>query len=382
VNRLLACLLAAGCTQNATGVMIHVVGIGNVDEIDVVGRWGGSSQRAGTTMGKATPLPLDVLVLMAPVSISARFDVTARLAGDVVGSGSSEPVLVLPHQVSHITVVLGEDGDLGATDDLAMADLADVDLTSTSTDDLSLLSDLLSPSPLPDLAPSDLAKPYCSGASTCPNGGSPPCTGFENAAPDAPFTTLTRTGCTATIDSSRACRGSKSLHVHIPAGDGTSGQLEATVFEQTFVPTSTFYLRAFFYLPASVTNDDHLLQAYQSFSPYESVTLVVAPSGVMQTANSVASNYVGPSAIHFPLGRWVCLEWKIVSDTGSGGSVQLFLDGSEVTDITQTGKATQSSPALNTVSLGLSTTPVSSVGAVDAWIDEVRADTSPIGCAK
>jgi hypothetical protein len=227
-----------------------------------------------------------------------------------------------------------------------------------------------------------MTKPLCSGASTCPAGGSPPCTGFENVTPDAPFTTLTRTGCTAVIDSTRACRGSKSLHLTTPSSAGGS-LLEAFVLEQTFLPTSSatpFYVRAFLYVAAPVGDDNYVVQAYQSFTPYAAATLALHPSGTLQTGNSVANLPTSPSATHFPMNRWVCVEWRI--DTAPSGSIHAYLDGSEVTDIAQTGINTQPSPAFDTVAVGLSENPTGNVGASEMWVDEVRVDTSRIGCVK
>jgi hypothetical protein len=381
VKTLLLCLLLSACSQNGTGVLLQLVGRGSVDQLEVVGRWNGASQRSGATMamGRPVALPFNVLVELADVRLTASFDVTARLGGVVVGQGTSPPVLVLPHQTPSVEVVLGANLDLGVEDgapDLG-ADLTVVDDLRT-TDDLRSLPDLLAP----DLLKPDLALPPCSGASTCVDGGTTPCTGFESGAVDAPFLALARTGCTVTVDTTRACRGTHSVHVTLPAASGGSTQYEATVFEQTYLPSTTFHVRAFLYLPANVPSDDYFMQAYQDFTPFHAITLVAHSSGTMQMGNSVANQPTTASSLHFPLGRWVCAEWKIVSSTGTTGSVRLFLDGSEVADAAQSGVATQPATPFNTVSVGLTSTPASSVGATEMWVDEIRMDTNPIGCLK
>jgi hypothetical protein len=351
-----------GCSETGTGVLLELDGSGMVDTVDVAGMWDGALQKSGSTMGAPRSLPLTILIEMPARAVTARFSVTARLAGVVVGQGETPDVMVKPHQLAHVTLSLG-----GARDDLSMPDLAGADFSGL---------DLPMPD-LADLAKGDLAQPPCSGNSRCGDAGV--CNGFESGSIDPPWYSIVRTGCTATFDSTRACRGAKSLHLTLA---NTSGLIESFVFEKAILPAAnTIYLRGFFYLPATFSFFTQLEMVYQSFSPYEQIDVQGNDDGTLQIDNSVSGVPSNHSALHLPLDRWVCVEMKVVSSASGSGSVTISVDGVPQNDITLTNITTEPSPALDTVSFGISENAnATTVPAEEAWIDEVMVDTQPIGC--
>jgi hypothetical protein len=359
--RALVCLLLFGCSETGTGVLLELDGTGMVDEIDIVGSWDGATQKSGSTMGKAQSLPVTILIEMPARAVTAKFSVTAKLAGQVVGQGETLEVMVKPHQQVHVMLSLG-----GVQNDLSLSDLAGLDF-----------------SPLvADLSKADLALLPCSGPSRCSDGGV--CNGFEGASVDPPWYTLTRTGCAATIDNTRACRGSKSIHVTLP---NMSGLLEAFVFETMLTPSAnTIYFRGFFYFPANLGYYTALIQAYQSFGPdFRALTLTGSSNGTFHIDNASIDppTYSNDSAMHFPLNRWVCVEMKLVSSASGAGTVTTWIDGAQQNDIDVTNATTEPSPAYDVVSFGISENAgATTVPAEEVWIDEVLVDTQPIGCLR
>lgn len=79
----------------------------------------------------------------------------------------------------------------------------------------------------------------------------------------------------------------------------------------------------------------------------------------------------------FPVDRWACVEWRV--STSPPGDVTASIDGAPVdlhlTDLVPDG----SSFDLTATRFGVETFP-SSNGTPEAWIDDLRIDTQPIGC--
>src|SRR5438132_1005194 len=97
---LLTCALGA-CSRSGTGVLIDLLGTGNVDRIDVVADWGGATHRSGRSDPRAPiALPTQVLVMLPDASLTARFDVSASLGGVPGGEGSAGAMAVTPHRIA------------------------------------------------------------------------------------------------------------------------------------------------------------------------------------------------------------------------------------------------------------------------------------------
>src|SRR3954451_13203589 len=107
---ILACFLFA-CTHSGTGVLIDLLGAGSVDEIDVRGTWNGAVHGPDRSAPRAAiSLPTQILVMLPDAALTARFDISASLAGVPSGDGSTGDVSVQPHAIAHATVTLAPPG--------------------------------------------------------------------------------------------------------------------------------------------------------------------------------------------------------------------------------------------------------------------------------
>jgi len=158
----LVAALAAGCTQTGTGVDLTIDGANlTVDELDVIASFGGLSLTDRARPAAPLALPTHLLAELPDRPTTVTFDVTGKLAGAVVGHGTSDPIAVAAHQIAPGRVSLTPaGGELGPPPDLAVVtdaatpdDLATADL-ATPPDLTVPIADLASP---PDLAWTDLA---------------------------------------------------------------------------------------------------------------------------------------------------------------------------------------------------------------------------------
>jgi hypothetical protein len=257
----------------------------------------------------------------------------------------------------------GDDPDLGVAADLALAD-----------------------GPAADLAQPDLARPDLAGshdlatveASKCAGSTALLCDGFEAAALNAQWAVGAVNG-TAEIDSARAFRGGRSLHLHTAqVADGGAG-VEATIGETRTFPQSgaTVYVRVWAYLqsPYPAAAFDQFINfldgsnggiAYVLFNGLPLLNAYALPTQA----------FVPGSAPPIPLDRWTCLQMSI-TQIGASGTVHLMVDG-------VTSDATASN-ATTTAMVGVHLGPQfngggAGFGASDVWLDEVIVDNQSISC--
>ncbi|HZS41512.1 MAG TPA: hypothetical protein VFF06_32000 [Polyangia bacterium] len=358
--------LAAGCDA-PTSLEVHV---------DVEPGFVPASQLAEVTIpssGVTATQSLDpaaraFTVLLPDAALDVTVRVTAADASGLQRAGSLTATSIPHHRVDG-TLCLGA---CGAPGDAASADQP-LDAFSPSDSALDGAADLAG----------DLAPPPCSGPSKCAGAGTALCNGFESGTLDAPFSARIDTGGAAVFDSTRVCRGAKSLHL-TTAAISSAQQIATYVFERQVVPTSTFYLRAFVWLPQQTASAAQSITfAFQTVSPFDSVEMHLQPNGDIQqevSCGTFATSAV--SAAPFPTDRWVCLEWEVVSAAGATGALHLSLDGQPLQSVDLTGAVTQPSPALDAVAIGLDVNATGAMSALDLWIDELAIDTQPIGCLK
>jgi uncharacterized protein YjbI with pentapeptide repeats len=342
-----------------------------------------AKQEAAVTLGPTTmpiasadqvldPSVRAFTVLLPDRALPIAVTVTDTDASGLRLAGSVSAVSV-PHQRVTSTLCLGNcvlPPDL-AVGDLASADLAGADLAA---------ADLAGA----DFATPDLTPPPCSGTSRCATAGVLLCENFESGTIQAPWAARVDTGASAVFDSARTCRGSQALHLTTPAL-GSSQQIASYLFEETELPTSTFYLRAFVYAPAQTWPDpsNTMLQAFQTATPFDDVSFVIETGGFMRNVASAGTFARSTlSAAPFPTDRWVCVEWEIVSATGATGALHTWLDGALLQSAELTSAVTQPSPALGAVAIGIDYQPTTTSSQLDLWIDEIAIDTKPIGCNK
>jgi hypothetical protein len=271
------------------------------------------------------------------------------------------------------------DGSLDGSPDASMDGAAD------------LASDAARP---PDLArdaammPPDLAGDM-SGIvpSNCPGAGGRVCEGFESGSINTTLWSLTQNGMTVTVDGTHVYRGTKAMHVHadaVPSG-GTGGTRQGEI-DATLSPTiNPMYLRAFVYIDKQVPPGGNLMDVQGGGPSYTGAVLAYGDG----TAWLEVLNYnnTGP---HFDqvssptqaitAGTWMCLEVETISDTGSGGGMNVWFNDSPVGNLSPMG-ITQLPLYVDAV-FGLDFSDPVPAPAVDAWFDEIMIDSARIGCAK
>jgi hypothetical protein len=208
--------------------------------------------------------------------------------------------------------------------------------------------------------------------SKCPIFGSLLCDGFEGTTIDATTWTpwVSTTGTTKVeIDSMRAYRGSSSFHAHLDANGA-----HATIYTALAFPQQDLWVRAFLYVPSSVTAvGPTLATMVQKSNPYDMVQLTLDPHlGI----NYSVGNVYQAGSIALPTGNWTCVEWQVHFDSVNGYS-NLWVDSSASTLSPGGTEDTVPSPFYYYLRIGLesgTTTPL------DLWIDEIVAQGSRIGC--
>jgi hypothetical protein len=207
------------------------------------------------------------------------------------------------------------------------------------------------------------------------------CDGFEGPGIASHWVTILQVGGSVSIDTSRAYRGSSSLHLHNDAI--ASGNSDVALGEsQTFA--SHFYLRAFVYVPSGFDpSTGDIFFTEQNASPYEGITLNLY-NGSFETNDTIPGGGEKNSTTPMPTNTWVCLEWNVQLGTSSGspnGSTALGVGASGTLANNLSGaQPLFSSTPINTIGLML----IGGAGAParDVWMDEVIIDTQPIGCTK
>ena len=216
-------------------------------------------------------------------------------------------------------------------------------------------------------------------ASTCGAFASRACDGFEAGSIDPMWMLDTSVG-TITIDTTRAYRGTASIHVHIDPITSATTNPRATLRGPAGLGTTVtgiIYFRVWIYVasPLGTNLFNQIINAANS-----------AGQGIsMGTRNGVVANNdytdvtYAESATGFPRDRWACLQFEMPSNTT--GTTRGFLDGVELTDIALVKSTAQPPP--DHVYLGLEWvgTPAAEPAA-DAWLDEIIVSTTPTTCAQ
>jgi hypothetical protein len=203
------------------------------------------------------------------------------------------------------------------------------------------------------------------------------CDDFEAESLD---TSLWTADAMVTLDTTRAHRGGQSVHVHMPAFAPDTGHYQTLAETQTIMTSTTFWVRAWFWLSAlpAAGNGLELMTAERPGSAGDYV-FVFSDSTHVYSQYDLSSRI---SATTVPTGSWFCVVWKVVRSTSASGSLETSGD---VPALALTNIQTDSSSSPMTVlTLGLgfasSNTP-SAQPALDLWIDDVIAHSAPVTCA-
>ena len=220
-------------------------------------------------------------------------------------------------------------------------------------------------------APDDGAAVGCSSAFDL-------CDDFEAPALNA---AIWATDPMVSLDTARAHRGSQSVHIHMPAFAPNTGNYQTLGETQTSASSTTFWVRAWFWLsalPAS-GNGLELMTAEQPGFAGDYVFMFSDSTHVYSQFDLSSMSAMTP----VPIGTWFCVVWKVVRSTASSGSLEISGDVPALAlgDI-QTDSA---SNPITLVTLGMgfagSNTP-SAQPALDLWIDDVIAHSAPVSCAE
>jgi hypothetical protein len=205
------------------------------------------------------------------------------------------------------------------------------------------------------------------------------CEDFETGMLDAKTWKAIQTGGTATLDATRAARGSKySLHVHVnPGSDTTVGILESKTFPAL---KGALFARAFIYIPGAMVaslfmGDRHSRLMYaQGANPYGEYAIGIWNGGLIQNHYSPNDDSQDTKMLP-PFDEWFCLEYELDS---TAGNVKGYLNDVEIKGLEHMGW-----PPTNVATLQFGVDRYGSFPvAEDIWFDDVAVDSSRIGCAR
>jgi hypothetical protein len=205
------------------------------------------------------------------------------------------------------------------------------------------------------------------------------CEDFESGVLDTKVWKLTQTRGTATLDATRAARGSRyALHVHVdPGSDTLVGITESRTFPAL---KAALFARAFIFIPsAQVTalfnGDRHSRLIYaQGASPYGEYALGIWNGGLIQNHYSKTDDSQDTQMLP-PFDQWFCLEYELNS---AAGNVKAYLNDVEIPALRHNGWPASN---IDTLMFGVDRYGSFSV-AEDIWFDELVVDSARIGCTR
>ncbi len=205
------------------------------------------------------------------------------------------------------------------------------------------------------------------------------CEDFEAGALDGKLWKATQNKGTATLDTTRAARGSKtSLHIHVePGSDTTVGIVESRSFPAL---AHKLYARAFIYIPGATSTmlfqgDRHSRLIYAlGASPYGEYALGIWNGGLIQNHYSKTDDSQDTKMLP-PFDQWFCLEYEL---DAAAGNVRAYLNDVEIPALRHDGW-----PATQVASLMFGVDRFGNFAvAEDLWFDDLVVDAARIGCAR
>lgn len=272
------------------------------------------------------------------------------------------------------TVALGACGfeEAPADDSDASTDASSTDRTADDrpSNDGGNASDAVAPDAL-DAKPAPLS---------CADAGVLMCDDFEQGILPV-WTTIAASTASATSDSARVHRGSRSLHLHVNAIP-TAAYPWISLHRGTTSLPSDFFLRVFIYVPNPAPLSDMTLVVLESQPQNYAITFgetAGAPS------HPYASDFAHPtqqSATTAPRDQWVCREWGIhttgVPDAGTR-EMRVWENEQELPALHFTNLKAD---PLYSVWLQVLFAAPNPQAAVDVYMDDLILDVAPIGCSK
>jgi hypothetical protein len=234
------------------------------------------------------------------------------------------------------------------------------------------------------------------GESKCPLGGVELCDGFEGPAPgaDSPFQFELASGSSGVVDTSKAYRGSKA--VHLKTDGGQAFITETSTFTGTTAASNNgMWGRVFIWFETDAAPNSHdvFIRLEDPASKLESAQLHVAGGSRGQLAAEIRSGsdlyhpqIIDPrpakapeGTVIFPLEtpKWQCWEWHTTPEN----TLEFFIDGELYAKMSVTAADKWPFPIFKKLYLGFmqyGTTPVT-----ELWLDEVAiSSTARVTCSK
>lgn len=184
------------------------------------------------------------------------------------------------------------------------------------------------------------------------------------------------------LDTTRAHRGTSSVHVHSPAFAANAGSYQALFASASVAPSTTFYLRGWFWL-SSLPAANNGLELLTAEHPGSSTGDYVFVQDFRTTVYTQLDSMSDETPTTVPTGQWFCLIWKVVKDTGSAGSLSLTGDVAGINLSEPLAQTDSTSFPITMITLGLgfaATNTPSNQPALDLWIDDVIIDANALTC--
>jgi len=184
------------------------------------------------------------------------------------------------------------------------------------------------------------------------------------------------------IDTTRAHRGTSSVHVHSPAFGANTGSYQSLAESQTITANiNPFYVRAWLWLSALPAFDNGL-ELMSAERPSSSSGVYVFVHADSTKLYSQLDTMIRSTTTLVPTGQWFCLVWKVTRNTGSSG--MLSLTGDITVPPLNAVKTDSSTQPLQYVVIGLgysSTNNPVAQPAQDLWIDDVIVSGTAVTCS-
>jgi hypothetical protein len=228
---------------------------------------------------------------------------------------------------------------------------------------------------MPDLAmPQDLnGADFNVAPSLCSSSTAKICDPFEGGSLNARWTLNAPQG-TATLDTSRAYRGSSSLHLHTNAAAG--GETEANLITHDQLPvTGTLWARVWVYIPSGTPTAQ--VDQFFNFADESSTGVAYCIRNGHLVSNDYTDGLWGETLTGYPLDQWFCLKMQLTQ--GSTGAY-FYIGDTQSTDLSHPTASPKPESHLYLGIDWLSTT--AGFPATDLWLDELVVDDKTVTCTQ
>jgi hypothetical protein len=171
----------------------------------------------------------------------------------------------------------------------------------------------------------------------------------------------------------RGAQGNASLKIEIDGVDQYKAARWGKNNVLDFLATGGLHIREYIFMPSRTVVADQLsiMVTGNQVDPFPSANVLLTPGEIHAVVE--ATNAVAP--FEFPRDRWVCVELHLQID--GFGAIALEIDGSTV--VSAQSIDTRVDGGYTNIDVGFHyATPTQP--ASEMFVDEIVADTSPIGC--